>query len=199
MPTLSRRFASVLAIPALILVAACTASTGGATASAPVEPSTTPSQPAASSAAPSTAATTSPSTGGGKGGDYNYGPSSAPPAPASAVPGTGEGIVSVASGAAGPLLTGTNGLTLYTFDNDSTNASACGDGCAESWPPFTVAAGVTPSGGDGVTGTLTTFARADGSMQVAYKGQPLYYYAGDTDPGDTKGDGLGGVWFIATP
>lgn len=198
MTTLPRRFASTLALPALILLAACTASTGGATASVPGDPSTAASPPAATSAAPSSAATNSASTGGGKGGDYNYGPSAAP-ATASADPGTGDASVSVATGATGPFLTGANGLTLYTFDKDSANSSACGGGCVGSWPPFIVAAGVTPTAGAGVTGTLTTFARADGTMQVAHDRQPLYYFAGDTAPGDANGDGLGGVWFIATP
>ncbi len=50
-----------------------------------------------------------------------------------------------------------------------------------------------------MTGTLTTFARADGSQQVAYNGEPLYYFTGDTAPGDANGEGVGGVWFIATP
>jgi len=51
--------------------------------------------------------------------------------------------------------------------------------------------------GSGVTGTLTTITRSDGSMQAAYDGHPLYTYAGDTAPGQAKGNGLnlsGGVW-----
>ena len=50
-----------------------------------------------------------------------------------------------------------------------------------------------------MTGALTTFARPDGSMQVAYKGAPLYYYAGDSAAGDTNGQGVGGNWFVAAP
>jgi predicted lipoprotein with Yx(FWY)xxD motif len=50
-----------------------------------------------------------------------------------------------------------------------------------------------------VTGSLTTFARPDGTTQVAYNGSPLYYYAADTKAGDTTGQGVGGKWFIASP
>ena len=50
-----------------------------------------------------------------------------------------------------------------------------------------------------MNGKLTTFARKDGSMQVAYNGSPLYYYAADKAAGDTNGQGVGDVWFIAQP
>ena len=51
----------------------------------------------------------------------------------------------------------------------------------------------------GVSGALTTFARPDGSMQLALNGMPLYYYAKDTKAGDTTGEGVGGEWFVARP
>ena len=70
--------------------------------------------------------------------------------------------------------------------------------CAATWPPFVVASGA-PTAGTGVTGALTTFARADGAMQVAINGLPLYYYAADTKAGDTTGQGVGGKWFVASP
>jgi hypothetical protein len=60
-----------------------------------------------------------------------------------------------------------------------------------------VPAGVRPSAGSGVTGTLGTFARADGSLQVTYGGRALYYFASDKQAGDTTGQGVGGVWFVA--
>jgi hypothetical protein len=45
---------------------------------------------------------------------------------------------------------------------------------------------------------LGTSARPDGSTQVTYAGHPLYYFSGDSAAGDAKGQGLNGVWFIAT-
>ena len=35
--------------------------------------------------------------------------------------------------------------------------------------------------------------------QVTYNGHLLYTYAGDSKPGDTNGEGIDGVWFVATP
>ena len=135
------------------------------------------------------------------------GASSAPSAAASAAPSAaasttagGEAYtVATGTGTVGVYLTGEGGKTLYTFNADSANTSACADACAAKWPPFTVAGADTLKAGDGVTGALTTFARADGSMQVAYNGKPLYYYAADSKAGDTTGQGVGGKWFVASP
>jgi predicted lipoprotein with Yx(FWY)xxD motif len=96
-------------------------------------------------------------------------------------------------------LTGAGGLTLYTFEPDSESTSTCLDDCAQAWPPFTLGVGDTLEAGDGVGGALTTFERPDGTLQVAYDGAPLYYFANDTGPGDTNGQGLGDVWFVAGP
>jgi hypothetical protein len=49
---------------------------------------------------------------------------------------------------------------------------------------------------------LGTTMRADGTTQVTYSGHPLYLYAGDTNAGDTKGQGLnasGGLWWLLSP
>ena len=89
----------------------------------------------------------------------------------------------------GPL-TAENGMTLYTFDNDSTNTSNCYDSCAASWPPYNADAGATVDG-------LTAIERRDGTLQWAKDGEPLYFWVGDTAPGDTTGDGVGGVWHVA--
>jgi predicted lipoprotein with Yx(FWY)xxD motif len=111
----------------------------------------------------------------------------------------GGHVVNAVSGSVGAYLTGDDGRTLYTFKPDSANTSACTGACATTWPPFAIATGDTPTAGSGVPGTLTTFARADGSMQVAYNGAPLYYFAGDAKAGETGGQGVGGVWFVAAP
>jgi predicted lipoprotein with Yx(FWY)xxD motif len=55
--------------------------------------------------------------------------------------------------------------------------------------------------GAGVTGTLGTITRPDGTTQATHDGYPLYTYAGDTAPGQAKGNGLnvpGGVWHEVT-
>jgi predicted lipoprotein with Yx(FWY)xxD motif len=176
----------------LILVLAACSSAGGA--------STAPS--AASSPAASTAANpTAPSSGGGKYGGGSGDDYGTPSAAASPGAGGGSGTVDVlaASGTVGPYLTGANGATLYTFKPDTASTSTCVDACAAAWPPFTVAAGGSAKAGTGVSGALTTFARPDGSMQVAYNGRPVYYFSGDTAAGQTNGQGKAGNWFVAAP
>lgn len=90
------------------------------------------------------------------------------------------------------ILTAPNGMTLYTFDNDAANVSNCYDSCAASWPPYTAPNGAA-SPGDG----FSIVERRDGTRQWAKNGAPLYFWVGDSAPGDTTGDGVGGVWHVA--
>ena len=95
------------------------------------------------------------------------------------------------------VLTNAKGFTLYSFAPDTATKSNCNAGCVQYWPPVKGPA----TAGSGVTGTLTTIKRSDGSMQAAYDGHPLYTYVGDTAPGQAKGNGLnlsGGVWHEVT-
>jgi len=109
-----------------------------------------------------------------------------------------ETVVAAESEELGAYLTDANGFTLYTFANDEAGVSNCADTCLENWPAFT--AGATPVyGGVGVEGELATIDRGDGVMQVTYNGMPLYYYTPDTQPGDVKGNGVGGNWAIVAP
>ena len=95
------------------------------------------------------------------------------------------------------VLTSATGFTLYSFVPDTAARSNCNGACAAYWPPVKGPAAAGP----GVTGTLTTITRSDGSLQAAYDGHPLYTYVGDTAPGQAKGNGLnlsGGVWHEVT-
>lgn len=148
------------------------------------------------------AAACSASSTGGSAAPSAQAPTAAPSAAASAAGSGAAGEayeVDVATGTVGKYLTGEDGKTLYVFAADSANKSACADACATTWPPFTLDNGETVKAGAGVTGALTTFARADGKMQVAINGLPLYYFAKDTKAGDTNGQGLNGKWFAADP
>jgi predicted lipoprotein with Yx(FWY)xxD motif len=97
----------------------------------------------------------------------------------------------------GPILTDGAGRTLYLFTKDSNNATVCYDGCATAWPPLLV--GKADVSLVGIGGTLNTIMRNDGNLQVTYNGKPLYYYTPDTNPGDTKGQGVGNVWYVIAP
>jgi len=93
------------------------------------------------------------------------------------------------------VLTGPNGMTLYTFDKDvaGSGKSTCNGPCATNWPPLAAA----PS--DSGSGDFTVITRDDGSKQWAVKGKPVYYWVKDTKPGDKTGDGFNKVWQVAKP
>jgi predicted lipoprotein with Yx(FWY)xxD motif len=82
------------------------------------------------------------------------------------------------------------GKTLYTFDKDVAGKSNCNGGCAAAWPPFAVA-NPALAGGD-----FSIVKRDDGASQWAFKGKPLYFFAGDAKAGDVNGDNQGGVWHV---
>ena len=85
------------------------------------------------------------------------------------------------------------GMTLYTFDKDTTaGKSVCTGECAEYWPPFKAPADAKAEG------DWTIVKRDDGTMQWAYKGKPLYYFKKDAKPGDKAGDKMKDVWHVIT-
>lgn len=90
------------------------------------------------------------------------------------------------------VLTDDNGMTLYTFDKDPAEQSACNGTCAQKWPPYLV------GGSDRSADGLSIIERDDGSEQWAINGKALYLWVGDAKPGDTTGDGVGGVWHIVS-
>lgn len=105
------------------------------------------------------------------------------------------GAIGTAKTGLGTVLVNSEGRTLYHFTKDTATTIACTGNCAVTWPPVAVPAGQKAEAGSGVTGTVSTVMRPDGSQQAAINGQPLYMYSGDTKAGDTHGQGVGGVWF----
>jgi predicted lipoprotein with Yx(FWY)xxD motif len=93
------------------------------------------------------------------------------------------------------VLTGGNGMTLYTFDRDTAGSgkSACNGPCATNWPPLYA------KDGDMASGDYSVIVRDDGKKQWALKGKPLYFWAKDMKPGDRTGDGFNDVWHVAKP
>jgi predicted lipoprotein with Yx(FWY)xxD motif len=94
------------------------------------------------------------------------------------------------------VLTSAKGFTLYSFAPDTPTRSNCNGTCAQNWPPVK-----GPATASGVTGTFGTIKRSDGSAQATFDGHPLYTFAGDTAPGQAKGNGLnaaGGLWHEIT-
>ena len=96
----------------------------------------------------------------------------------------------------GAYLTDGKGMTLYYFAKDTPGKSVCKGDCLTKWPPL-MAGKVTV--GTGLV--LKDFGElaADGGKQVTFRGYPLYYFFKDAKPGDTNGQGVGGVWFVIDP
>ena len=139
--------------------------------------------PAAATSAPTTAPTTA-ST-----------PAATPTTPASS-----GAVVQTASATVGgksvTILTDAHGMTLYYRTSD-TASSVCSGGCAQAWPPLLFSGSGTPSSSGTLPGKLSVMNNANGA-QVAYQGHPLYTFASDSAPGQTSGQGVANVWFVAT-
>jgi len=97
----------------------------------------------------------------------------------------------------GTILTDANGMTLYFFDNDKPvkPQSTCTGDCAVTWPLVLASEG-TMVGGGLDPAKLGEVTRPDGKVQLTYNSWPLYRFAGDTAPGQTNGQGIGGIWHV---
>jgi hypothetical protein len=65
----------------------------------------------------------------------------------------------------------------------------------------TTTGAVTASGGVNKA-DLSTITRSGGAKQVVYDGHPLYYFSGDSGPGQVNGqgsDGFGAKWWLVDP
>ena len=93
----------------------------------------------------------------------------------------------------GRVLTDSKGMSLYTFAKDKYNISNCNNGCAVKWPPLYAQKNSVASG------RYSIITRSDNTKQWALDGKPLYKWFKDKKPGDTTGNGIKSVWFIAKP
>ncbi len=172
---------------------ATTAPTEAATpAGAPsLAPTETPGAAATSAATESPAGSATPAGA----------PSLAPAAGATGGAGSANAVTGLAvaqDAKLGPIVTDSQGRTLYAFIKDTGTTSTCTGSCAQNWPP--AAASGTPQAGSGLTASMIgTSARSDGATQVTYNSHPLYYFSGDKNPGDTNGQGVAGNWFTVSP
>lgn len=104
----------------------------------------------------------------------------------------------------GQYLTDKDGNTLYFFSNDYNGRNSCSGGCAALWPYFYVADLTMDKVGPGLDIADFDTINVNGTSQLRYKTWPLYYYAplvGSVNvresSGQTTGEGVGNVWFVA--
>ena len=110
-------------------------------------------------------------------------------------------VIESHAGSAGSFLTNGSGRSVYLWAADSMNKSTCSGACAGAWPPVTTTGKVTAADG-AKAADLGTITRSDGSKQVTYDGHALYYFAGDSGPGQTSGQGsdsFGAKWWLVAP
>jgi predicted lipoprotein with Yx(FWY)xxD motif len=131
-------------------------------------------------------------------GSYSSGSSSSSTAKAgtSAPASAGTSLVKTASNATlgATVLADANGMTLYRLSGEESGKFICTSStCTQVWHPLAAPTSGAPSG---AVASLATVKRPDGTVQVAYKGMPLYTFTGDQRPGDAKGEGLKdvGIW-----
>lgn len=94
----------------------------------------------------------------------------------------------------GPKLVDLKGMTLYTYERDTSGkSSTCNGKCAESWLPLPATAEAR------AVGDFTVINRDDGSRMWAYRYRPLYTSPADKAPGDANGNATTLQWRIARP
>ncbi len=105
----------------------------------------------------------------------------------------GSADLQLSSSDLGDILVDAQGNTIYLFAPDDQGESTCYDECEAAWPIV----GELSSVGDGLDSSLLgTTDRTTGDVQATYNGWPLYYFANDSAPGDTNGQGVNDVWFV---
>jgi predicted lipoprotein with Yx(FWY)xxD motif len=96
------------------------------------------------------------------------------------------------------ILVDAQGITLYHLSGEQNGKWICTSAaCVQVWHPLIASSGAAPKGG---VGSLGTVKRPDGTVQVTYKGTPLYTFAQDQKAGDAKGQGIKdvGTWTAVT-
>jgi predicted lipoprotein with Yx(FWY)xxD motif len=108
--------------------------------------------------------------------------------------------LSVGSTKYGKVLFGPSGKVLYAFGADKSSTSRCYGVCAAAWPPLLTKG--APLAASGVESKLLgTTKRRNGTLQVTYKGHPLYYYSADKigKVMCQHANMHGGLWLIVKP
>lgn len=99
----------------------------------------------------------------------------------------------------GDHLVDAEGYSVYLYVLDEGGTSTCVDACTNNWPPVTLPEGTEPTVADGLDQSLIgTIQRPNGDAQVTYGGHPLYRFRRDSEPGHTRGQGLGGQFYLVS-
>ncbi len=107
-------------------------------------------------------------------------------------------VVKTASSSLGTILVDSQGMTLYHLSGEQGGKFICtSTACVGVWHPLIVPSSDAPSG---EVGSLSIVKCPEGTLQVTYKGTPLYTFAQDKQAGETNGQGIKdvGTWSVIT-
>jgi predicted lipoprotein with Yx(FWY)xxD motif len=107
-------------------------------------------------------------------------------------------VVKTASNSLGTILVNSQGMTLYHLSGEVNGKFICtSSACLGVWHPLIASSTSAPSS---EVSSLATVKRPEGTVQVTYKGTPLYTFTGDQQSGETKGQGIKdvGTWSVVT-
>ncbi len=107
-------------------------------------------------------------------------------------------VVKRTASSLGTILVNSQGMTLYHLSGEQNGKFICtSSGCLGVWRPLIAPSSGAPSG---EVGSLGTVKRPEGTIQLTYRGTPLYTFTGDKQSGETKGQGIKdvGTWSVVT-
>jgi predicted lipoprotein with Yx(FWY)xxD motif len=125
-------------------------------------------------------------------------PASTQPAAQTSSSSSSAAVVKSASNSLGTILVNSQGMTLYHLSGEVNGKFICtSTACLGVWHPLIAPSSGAPSG---EVGSLGTVKRPEGTVQVTYKGTPLYTFAQDKQAGETNGQGIKdvGTWSVIT-
>jgi predicted lipoprotein with Yx(FWY)xxD motif len=123
---------------------------------------------------------------------------SAQPAAQTSSSSSSAAVVKTASSSLGTILVDSHGMTLYHLSGEQNGKFICtSSACLGVWHPLIAPSSGTPNG---EVGSLATVKRPEGTVQITFKGTPLYTFTGDQQSGETKGQGIKdvGTWTAVT-
>jgi predicted lipoprotein with Yx(FWY)xxD motif len=124
----------------------------------------------------------------------NYGGSGS--SSSTSAPASGSATVSTADSQYGKILVDADGHTLYLYTPNHGTTNSVPAAILAAWP--LLQAHGTPVPGQGIDAAKLTTAEQSDGVYVAYNGNLLYHFSGDTAAGQTNGQGLGGVWYVVS-
>lgn len=108
-------------------------------------------------------------------------------------------VAKVGPSSLGKIVVNGKGMSAYYFDMDKAHSgvSVCSGICSANWPAILAGSAIPHVAG--IKGVVGTISLKGGKHQVTINGRPIYTFAFDKSPGQIKGQGAQGVWYVVAP